>query len=454
MYALTCFFCLIICADFSLAPAAVRAEKTTAGDGIEAVPAGALPVTPAEPHVAILRLNTMILPGTEEYVHAAIDAAETDGARAIVLLLDTPGGVLTSTQEIVQQFFKSSVPVLVYVWPSGATATSAGVFITLAAHVAAMAPGTTVGAAHPVAGDGKDIDGDMRKKVENMTTALVRSIAEQRGRNVAWAEKSVRESISFTEREALQHGVVDLIATDVDELLRQAKGRQVKLGNEMKVLEDLSKLPRRFPQMSLRQRTVNFLANPSVAALLWLVATTGISIELYNPGAILPGVVGVIALVLALAVSQIIPVTQSGVLLLLIGALLIGAELIVPSGILGVGGIVAMAFGALYLIDVAEAPGLAVNRSVVLSAALIFGGFLLFIVSQAVRALRTKPVTGREGLIGQRAQAVKNFSGRGKVFVNGEVWDAELPRGLAEAGEFLEVSAVKDGLLLEVRKLQ
>lgn len=407
----------------------------------------------AEEYVALISIEQMILPGTAHYLEESIDHAEQTGARALVVRLNTPGGMLQSSQEMIQSIFRSQVPVIIYIAPTGATATSAGVFITLAGHVAAMAPGTTIGAAHPVSGEGKDIEGDMRAKIENMTSALVRSIATERGRNVEWAEKAVRESVSITDREALERKVVDLIAEDLPGLLRQVKGMTVTLDKRQVELGDYSALPLRTIPMSVRDQVVNVLANPSVLALLWLAATTGISIELYHPGAILPGVVGAISLILALAMGQIIPVSQGAVLLLILGALLLGLELFVTSGVLGVGGIIAMVLGALYLVDPVVAPGLEVDRVFVGGLAFVAALTISFIVRTVIRAQSARLRTGAEGLVGVRGKALQNFSERGKVQVQGEIWKARNSTGLIEKGDAVEVLRVSDGLTLEVRKV-
>lgn len=407
--------------------------------------------TPAhEPFVALVRMQMAILPGTSALLNRALSEARTQGAQLVVLELDTPGGMLNTSQEMIQAIFASELPVVVYVSPSGGTAASAGVFITMAAHIAAMAPGTSIGAAHPVAGDGKDIEGDMRKKAENLATAMVRSIAEQRGRNTDWAERAVKESSSLTEREALERKVIDIVAPTLDELLRKISGHQVKLSSGLVTLKDLSSLPRRTYQLDYREQAINVLANPNVVALLWLAATTGLSIELYNPGLILPGVVGVIALILALAVSQVIPVNIGAVALLLVGALLIGAELIVPSGILGLGGVLAIVLGSVYLIDVSQAPTLAVTLELIVPVALLLGGFLLLMVSVVVRSSRRKVSTGSEGLLGAVGTASTTISLTGKVFLNGELWNARTGSGVIAKGSEVEVVAVS-GLVLEVQ---
>ncbi|MDZ4785624.1 MAG: nodulation protein NfeD [bacterium] len=407
----------------------------------------------AEDHVAILKMNMGIFPGTAEYLKSAIDEGTKNGAKAILIELDTPGGMLQTSQEMVKMMFESPVPIIIYVSPTGSTATSAGVFLTMAAHIAAMAPGTTIGAAHPVTGDGKNIDSDMRAKAENITMAMVRSISEQRGRNGAWAEKAVKESASLTESEALKQDVIDLIAKDQNDLLRSIKGKKIKLAGKEISLEDLSLLPRKTLEMSIRPKVLNTLSDPNVVQLLWLAATTALSIELYNPGAILPGVVGVICLILALASYQIIPVNIGGIALLVVGVLLIGAEMFITSGVLAVGGIIAIVLGSIYLIDVAQVPGINVSMPLILSTALSLGALLSYIAFAVVRSQKKKVTSGQEGLIGLIGTAVENVSNTGRVFVNGEYWSAECSRGIIEKDAEIRVLSIKPGMILEVEKI-
>ncbi|MEZ4755164.1 MAG: nodulation protein NfeD [Bdellovibrionota bacterium] len=404
-------------------------------------------------HVALIKMDMLILPGTQEYLISTINEAHKTGAKLLIVELDTPGGMLNTTQEMIQKIFSSPIPIVIYVSPTGASATSAGVFLTLAGHVAAMAPGTTIGAAHPVAGDGKDIEGDMRAKTENSTVSMVKAISEQRGRNVEWAEKSVKESLSITEKEAVKKNVVDLVADSVDELLKKLEGRKVQVENKDLILRGVSKLPIKRYQMSFKNEVINVLANPSIAALLWLGATTGISMELYHPGAILPGVVGVICLVLALAVSQVIPITQGGIALLVLGVALIGAELFVPSGIMGIGGVIAIVLGSIYLVDVSEAPGLAVNLKLIVPIALILGLSMLGVVYFVIKAMGRKFETGNEGLVGETGKAGTNISNKGKVFINGEIWNAVSEQGIIEKDALVKVEAVLPGLVLKVTQI-
>lgn len=375
--------------------------------------------------VVIVPLRSIILPGTEEQFNRGLALATETKAAALVIELDTPGGVLQTTQSMTQSIFKSKVPVIVYVSPTGAIATSAGVFITVAAHVAAMAPGTSIGAAHPVNGDGKDIEGDMRKKAENATVSMARALAEQRGRNAEWVERAVRESISVTAAEAVKEKVVDFEAATLDEVLKKISGRAVSLDGEKVVLQDLSSAKRVLVEPNMRESVLNFLGHPNIAALLWLAATTGLSIELYNPGAVLPGVVGIISLVLALTVSQIIPLNEGAILLFAAGAIMIGLELFMPSLVLGLGGIAAMVAGALYLIDSNAAPGIAVSTAVVLPSAIVLGGLMLLAVTVAARAVKRKVTSGIEGLIGKEVVLEQPLAFKGSLNIEGELWHIE-----------------------------
>jgi membrane-bound serine protease (ClpP class) len=405
--------------------------------------------------VAIIDMNMAIMPGTQGYLEKSIERAHAEGAKILIVKINTPGGMLGTTQKMVQAMFESPVPIVMYVGPTtGSTATSAGVFLTLAGHVAAMGPGTSMGSAHPVSSDGSDIQGDMRKKAEEMAIALVKSIAERRGRNVKWAEEAVRDSSSVTDQEALSKGVVDLVASDVGDLLKRVKGKKVTLkGGEVLELGDYSMLPRINYQMSVQDSFLNLLANPNIAALLWLGATTGISLEIYNPGALIPGVMGVICLILALLVSQMIPVSYGAVALLVVGGMLIAAELYITSGVLGFAGIVALVVGSLTLIDGSQAPDLRVNIEYILPIAGLLGGCMLLAVRSVVKAANRQVSTGKEGLIGMAGQARGRLSPSGMIFVNGELWSAVLKDGEVADRSSVRVVAVLEGLKLLVEPL-
>ncbi|RME60409.1 MAG: nodulation protein NfeD [Candidatus Dadabacteria bacterium] len=394
-----------------------------------------------------------IFPGTQYYLEEAIDHGKENGAKALIVLIDTPGGMLQTTQKMVQDILNAPFPIFVYIYPSGASAISAGVFITLSAHIAAMAPGTSIGAAHPVTGGGGDIKGDMRKKVEEITTAMMRSIADERGRNVEWAEKAVKESASLTEKEALEEGVIDVIASNIDELLSKVKGKKIKVQGKEVILKDLSSLPRKEIKPSFRTKVLNTFANPTMLGILFLIATTGIVAELYHPGAILPGVIGIIALLLFLVSVQVVPVNSGALLLLLVGAALIIAELFVPSGILGVGGVISIILGTIYLVNKKIEPGMSIDWGLFLPILVLVVGVLLLVLYMFIRSRSVRKLTGKEGLVGRKGEVLDEVSEKeGKILVEGEIWKAVAKDGPIKRGESVEVVAIKEGMVLEVKR--
>jgi membrane-bound serine protease (ClpP class) len=416
-----------------------------------------LAATPCFGHVNLITIDGSINPATDDFIRQSLRASESDGAEALVIQLDTPGGLLTSTKSIVKEMLGARVPVIVWVAPGGASATSAGVFVTLAAHVAAMAPGTTIGAAHPVGAGGRDIGGgadsgsDMAKKVENFTVSFVQSIAERRGRNVEWAEDAVRKSVSITEQDALEKKVIDLVVADLRSLLTKAAGRKVKLEHETVTLALGADTEVRPLEMSLRQRVLNVVADPNVAYLLFMAGLLGLYFEFSSPGTIFPGVAGGISLLLALTAFQVLPINATGILLLLFGVALLIAEVFMPSfGILGIGGLVAFVLGSLLLFDAAE-PGLAVDPSIIGAAAITMSGFILVVGYLVVRTQRARARSGPEGLVGERGEVRDAISGTGKVFVHGEYWTAVSDEQL-ERGARVEVERVEPGLRLRVRR--
>jgi membrane-bound serine protease (ClpP class) len=399
-------------------------------------------------------MKMAILPGTAEYLKESIEFASNNQIDLVVVQLGTPGGLITTTQEMVQDIFKSPVPIAVYVSPSGASATSAGVFITMAAHIAAMAPGTSIGAAHPVGGGGEDIKGDMGKKVENMAAALARSISEKRGRNSAWAERAVKKSSSLTVDEAIKKGVVDIKAEGLDELMTKLEGREVLVGDTRVKLTNFQHPTVINFSQSLRLRVLNFLSDPTVAGILWLCATTGLGVELYHPGLILPGVVGAVCLVLALISMQILPLSIGSVVLIVVGVLLALAESFVPSGVLGVGGIVSILIGMLYLVDTGQAPGLHVQIGYVIPFLVIFGVIVVTVVWSLLIVRRHKPTVGYSTLIGREGEVTAAFeNGAGAVRVGGEIWRAECSESLG-VGSRIIVRGKRAGLMLVVDPVQ
>lgn len=399
--------------------------------------------------VMVITVDGVINPVSSEYIAKSIRKAVKRGAEALVIELDTPGGLDTSMRSIVKDIVSSEVPVVVYVAPSGARAASAGVFITLAAHVAAMAPGTNIGAAHPVGLGGK-MDKTMAEKATNDAAAYIKSLAESRGRNAQWAEKAVRESISATESEALKEHVIDLVEKDLSSLLSDIDGRKVRtpLGERALRTKD-ARVVRE--EISLRLRILNFISDPNVAYILMLLGFYGLFFELTSPGAIFPGVAGGICLILAFYAFQTLPVNYAGLLLIILAIILFILEIkIVSHGVLTIGGIIAMIIGSLMLF---ESPGPFIRLSIylILPAVLITALFFSLTISLALKAHRRKPVTGREELIGMEGIARTDItSAGGMVSLHGEIWSAFSDDAIAKNDKIV-VEEVRN-LKLKVRK--
>ncbi|MBM4134328.1 MAG: nodulation protein NfeD [Nitrospira sp.] len=402
----------------------------------------------AETPLLVATYEGVINPVTAEYLHDALVHAEAVGSRALIVQLDTPGGLDTSMRLIIKDFTGAKIPVIVYVAPSGGRAASAGVFLTLAAHVAAMAPGTNIGAAHPVAMGGGEMDKTMKDKVENDSAAYIKSIAEQRGRNVAWAEDAVRKSVSVTEKEALSLKIIDLVAEDLPTLRDRLDGRTVALAAGPAVLHTKG-APFDFFPMSWRLELLKALSDPNIAYILMTVGTVGILAELYNPGAILPGIVGAISLILAFYSLQSLPVNYAGVLLMLLGIVLFILEVSVTSyGLLALGGVTAMILGSLMLVKT-DAPFLQISWSVILPVVALAAGLTLLMVGMGVRAMRRRPTTGREGMVGLVGVAKTSVAPQGKILVHGELWEAISEQPL-QPGDQAEVMKL-EGLMLYVK---
>jgi membrane-bound serine protease (ClpP class) len=365
----------------------------------------------------------VINPVAAEYIHDALASAQSSGSQALILRLDTPGGLDTSMRLIVKDMNSSPLPVIVFVAPSGGRAASAGVFITLAAHMAVMAPGTNIGAAHPVAMGGGEMDKTMKEKVENDSVAYIKSLAEQRGRNVAWAEDAVRKSVSVTEQEAQKLKIIDFVAEDLPALLKLLNGRTIALPNGAVTLRTDTTTLREFP-MGLRLELLKALSDPNIAYLLMTIGTIGILAELYNPGAILPGIVGAISLILAFYSLQSLPISYAGVLLLLLGIVFFILEATVTSyGLLAIGGVISMTFGSLMLIK-SDAEFFQISWAVIVPVIGATTLVSLFIVGMGVRAMRRAPQTGQEGMIGAIGIAKTALRPNGKLAIHGELWDA------------------------------
>jgi len=399
--------------------------------------------------VGLVKINGAIGPATASYVSRAVDIAAQQNDECLVIQLDTPGGLLDSASEIVHALYNSKVPTVVYVSPAPARAGSAGVFITMAADVAAMAPHTRIGAAHPVeigaGGDVEKTEDTMKEKIENDTASFARSIADKRHRNTSWAEDSVRKSASITSEEALDQNVIDLIANDVPDLLKQLSEREVN----GKKLNTAGASVVEIPMLSWEQLAQIFL-RPETMFILMLLVIYGFIGELSSPGAILPGVVGAIALVLVLYMSAILPVNIAGVVLLGLAVLLFIADMFTPThGVLTTGGIVAFFLGALMLFNHAG-PGYHLSLRWILPATIITALFFIFVVSKGISAQLRPAVTGSQAMIGRTTNAQSRIdSGGGRVFIEGESWNAvsELP---VETGQLIEIIGI-NGLTLKVK---
>lgn len=390
----------------------------------------------------------VINPVAAEYINHVLAVAQEAGAAAVVLRLDTPGGLDTSMRLIIKDITASPIPVIVYVSPSGGRAASAGVFILYAAHIAAMAPGTNVGAAHPVAMGGGEMDAVMKAKVENDAAAYIKSIAEKRGRNAQWAEDAVRKSLSVTEKEALTLKVIDLVAEDMPSLLAAVDGREVVTGAGKVVLRTKG-APVTETVMGWRLDALKALSDPNIAFILMTLGTIGLIAELYNPGAILPGIVGAISLILAFYSLQTLPINYAGVLLILLGIVLFILEIkVVSYGLLSLGGIASMVLGGLMLVKT-DVPFLKVSLSVIIPTVVTFGGLFLAVTWLAVKSHRRRPVTGVESMVGTIAVAKTELAPHGKVLLQGELWDAVSEEPIRE-GEEVEVKTVS-GLTLTVQ---
>jgi len=401
--------------------------------------------------VATIEIEGVISPVTLRLVGIAIDRAQAERANALVIQLDTPGGLERSMRAIVQRMMNAEVPVVVYVAPTGARAASAGVFITMAAHVAAMAPATNIGAASPVALGG-GADKTMMKKVENDAAAFIRTIALERGRNADWAEKAVRDAVAITEREALKLKVIDLIADSVPDLLEKIDGRTIKLPKGTVTLATKG-APVRPIEIGFRDRFLNIITDPNVAYVLMMLGMLGLFFELSNPGVILPGVIGGISLILAFFAFQSLPINYAGLLLILFGIVLLVAEIkIVSHGILAIGGMISMALGSLMLFDSPEV-GFRVSWWVIAPTVGATAGLFLFVVAAGVRALGRPPATGAEGLIGKTATVRERLGPEGQVMVSGEIWRAVAEGEALEPGAQVRIVAV-DGLTLKVAKAE
>ncbi len=401
----------------------------------------------------VITVNAAITPPIAQYVLDNIKESARDGADGLIILLDTPGGLDLAMRDIAKGILNAPLPVIVYVYPPGARAASAGVIITISANIAAMAPGTNIGAAHPVGiGIGGGMDKTMAEKVENDAVAYVRGIADKRGRNADWVEKAVRKSESITAENALKLNVIDFVAQDVKHLLEQMDNKTVWLapGDKKVILQTRNAIINE-KKMSTREKILATLSDPNIAYILLLVGLAGLYFEFTNPGALLPGIIGGISLILAFFALQTLPVNYAGVLLILFAIILFIAEIkIISHGLLTIGGIISLTLGSLMLFSAPD-PAMRLSFKVMLPAVATISLFFVAVISLVVRAQLQKHTTGMESLLGEAGEAATDILESGRVFIKGEYWQAHSDR-LIEKGKKVKVMGI-EGFNLKVEEL-
>jgi len=395
--------------------------------------------------IMIVELEGPINPGTAMYVIRGLERAKEQGAAVAIIRLDTPGGLASSMRSIIKAILNSPVPVVVYVGPRGAGAASAGVMVTIAAHVAAMAEGTNIGAAHPVTAGGKDIEKTMSEKVVNDMAAYARGIAEDKGRNGEWVEKAIRESVSITADEAREKKVVDLVVKDMDHLIKDLDGREVSMP-QGKVTLKTAGLKQVYYKPGFRDKVLKTISDPNIAYILMMIGLAGLYFELSHPGAIFPGVIGAISLILAFFSFQTLPVNYAGLLLIMLAIIFFIAEVKVASyGILSIGGLISLTLGSIMLFE-----DVGVSLKLMLPTIVLVGGFFVVVAALAFRAYHARPRGGTDGLLGEIGEVRERIAPEGLIFVHGEYWRA-FSEDRLEPGDRAEVTGVK-GLMLTVRR--
>ncbi|HNX22915.1 MAG TPA: nodulation protein NfeD [Spirochaetota bacterium] len=408
---------------------------------------------------AVLTLNGSVNPIVAEYLVDALKKASDDGNKFVIIQMDTPGGLMDSMRDIIKSILTSTIPVVVYTFPKGAQAASAGGFIMLASHIAAMAPGTEIGAMHPVSPMldfmKKDKDGGpegvMEKKVLNDTIAYARSLAQKRGRNVDWAVEAVSKAISNSYMEAYKAGVIDIIAEDMPDLIRQLDGRKIDMNGSDFIFRTKGIIENRY-EMTWKQKFVNRFADPQMIFLLFIIAIAGIGLELKNPGMIVPGTVGGIALILFLLGIKIIPINALGLVLVILAFVMFILELKFQSfGLLTAGGVVSFFIGATILFD-SPLPGGGIPMSSIIAMIAVVLAFVFIVVRAVINVHKTQVTTGREGMIGETGTALNDFSKNGKISIHGEIWNAESDIDIKQ-GDSVIVEEV-NGMVLKVKVKQ
>ncbi len=411
---------------------------------------GSLLAAAGPTNIEILTVDGTIVPVIADYIDRGIGQAEDNGASVCIIELDTPGGLLDSTEKIVQKIMNADVPVVVYVSPKGAWAASAGTFITLSAHIAAMTPGTTIGAAHPVSAGGEEIPEDQMKKIVEFSAKWMRTIAEERGRNMEEAELAVTESKSFTDVDALENNLIDLRADNLDDLMSQINGWNVTLANGQEVIIDTTDYESTRNEMNAVERFLQTISDPNIAYILFTLATIGLITEISNPGLVFPGVAGGISLFLAFYSLGVLDAYWGGIALMLLAVGLFIAEYFTTSfGLFTTGGVVSLVAGSLILFS--HSPGVEVDRGLIAGVTVGVTAFAIFVIGAIVRGQRRRKATGAEGMIGKTAIAKTPIDPTGTVRAEGELWAASSEGGTIAPGEQVIITKV-EGLRLWVAK--
>ena len=406
----------------------------------------------SENKVVVITLDGAINPASADYLEWGMEKALDENAEALIFKLNTPGGLLKSTRTMVSLMLESRIPVIVYVSPAGAQAASAGVFITMASHIAVMAPGTNIGAAHPVSLQGQQ-DSVMSEKSTNDAAAFIRSISEKRDRNIEWGEEAVRKSISITETEAVDLNVINFISKNLQDLLDRVDGMQVATIEGEKTL-NTANAEIIYYDMRIQHKFLSILSDPNIAYILFMLGIYGLLFELYSPGAIFPGVVGVISLVLAFYSLNTLPINYAGLALIILSIILFILEIkVVSYGMLSVGGVISLILGSFMLIDVdSTLQAVAISWQLILLVAALTLVFFVFAIGYGMKAMKRQPTTGYEGIIGEIGEAVSELNPKGQVRVHGEIWSAESFEETILSGSKVKVEGINN-LKLKVRKI-
>lgn len=402
--------------------------------------------------IYLLTIDGAINPASTEYIQEGIKAAVDDDAECVIIKLNTPGGLLKSTRVIVTEFLQAKIPIVVYVHPQGSQAASAGVFVTMAAHIAAMAPGTNIGAAHPVSLEGQQ-DSIMMEKATNDAAAFIRTISEKRNRNIEWGEDAVRKSLSITETEALKKNVIDIVATSVDDLIQKLDGRKVETIEGEKEINSVGAeiIPY---DMSFKHKLLNTLSDPNIAYILFMLGLYGLLFELYNPGSIFPGVVGGICIILAFYSFHTLPINYAGLALIIFAIILFILEIkVVSHGILTIGGTISLILGSIMLIDSdSTLEFVKISWQIIALFVVLTVVFFVFAIGLGIKAQRKKVTTGIEGLLLEEGFVVSDLKPIGTIQIHGEIWNAESVEGKISKGHRVKVLEVNN-LTLKVRKV-